>query len=152
MKTLYIFFALFFCVACSKDQDNAPDEAGSKNSFTFQNSQHPTKSATYQYVVNNTAISLTSNDPDNQIILLFKGISYDAIQGNYTYKEYFDPTFDMKSNFADMTLYLGKDIYEDFDKGNISISKQGNMINITYSFSGSSGTVSGSYSGIISIS
>ncbi|RAV27466.1 hypothetical protein DN748_18515 [Sinomicrobium soli] len=137
-------------LSCSKDDDNTDNGGdGAGNSFTFQGENHPTESATYQLAVNNTVISLNSFDPDNQIIFLFREAAYDDLGGNYTYKDVFDPDYDPEMNFGDMTVYLGDDIYEDFNEGSLTLSKDGNNIDIAYSFSGQSGSVTGSYSGPI---
>lgn len=99
MKIPFVLLTLFCCISCCKNDNNNPDNGGTENSFTFQNGQHPVKSATPKFVVDNTIISLNSFNTDNQIIFLFRKTVYNDFGGTYTYKDVFDPNYDPETNF-----------------------------------------------------
>lgn len=147
MKRIAIMLLLATIVlACSKEDKTETIEGN--NSFTFRSDKHITEYTNYQENLNNTVISLNSVEAeDNQIIFLFTNKEFINLNGSYTYKYYEDPTYDPDINFGDITMYIGGEIFQDFTQGNLTITQEGFDINISYNFTGPSGTVNGQFLG-----
>lgn len=158
MKTLKTSLCLLvmltvFAVGCKKDNNDGPGASGN-NKYSYQGKDEKIANSNYSVIsvagTNTLSLILNGTETSQWVQLFFYKTGETIPEGNFTFKENADPTFNPATNFAGGNVNLGIADAHELTGGNLTVVKDGDNYKITVDAKTSRGPITGSYTGSIS--
>jgi hypothetical protein len=158
MKTLktslYLLVILtVFATSCKKDNSDNPGASGN-NKYTYQGKDEKIASSNYTVIdvagANTLSLVLEGTETSQWLQLFFYKAGETIPEGNFTFKQNYEPTYNPATNFAGGNVNLGIADAHEITGGTITVAKDGDNYKITVDATTSRGPVKGSYTGSIS--